>query len=148
MPFALVFVGIILVTAGVRDKTSDLYTLVKGDIESNGSQKGYIYWMVAILIIGSLGYIDSLKSLSRAFMALVIVVLFLKAGNPQAIGGGFFAQFFSALGLNPQSSVPNEDTTLANIVGSTQFTPTSNLPSIGQDTTLSNIIGNISIPAV
>lgn len=104
MPFALIFVGLILVTAGVRQKTGDLYTLVKGDIESSSGQTGYLYWMVAILIIGAVGYIENLKPFSRAFMALVIVILFLKTGNPLGTGGGFFAQFQAGLGSTPAST--------------------------------------------
>jgi hypothetical protein len=101
MPFALLFVGLILVTAGVRGKTSELYGLVKGDIENQPGRAGFIYWLFSILVIGSLGYIDELKPISRAFMALVIVVLFLKAGNPTGVGGGLFASLNQALKANP-----------------------------------------------
>jgi hypothetical protein len=96
MPFALIFAGLILVTAGVRGKSQELYTLVKGDVET-----GYIYWMFSILVLGALGYIEELKPFSRALMALVIVVLFLKAGNPSGIGGGFFSQLNQGLAANP-----------------------------------------------
>lgn len=106
MPFALIFVGLILVTAGVRNKTGELYTLVKGDIESQPGHPGYIYWLFSILVIGALGYIEELKGLSRAFMALIIVILFLKAGNPSGIGGGFFSQLNQGLAANPNNSTP------------------------------------------
>lgn len=103
MPFALLFAGAILIAAGVNGQTSQLFTLVKGDIEGGNGEKGYIYWMTAILIIGAIGYVPDFKVLSRAFMALVLVVLFLKTGNPVSGSGGFFEQFFGALGINPTS---------------------------------------------
>jgi hypothetical protein len=96
MPFALIFVGAVLVAAGVRGKTSQLYTLVKGDIESDASRKGYIYWMVSILIIGSIGYIEELAPISRAFLALVLVVLLIGAGKKN-----FFSQFQQGISSNP-----------------------------------------------
>lgn len=88
MPFALLIVGIVLVVSAVRGTTDNLTTLVKGDFTG---QDNFIYWFVSILIIGALGYIDALKGLSRMFLALVIVVLFLR-------NGGFFQQAQSALG--------------------------------------------------
>ena len=83
MPFALILVGLLLVVAAVRNTVTDnsttgtkgLTTLIKGDFTG---QNNFVYWMVSILIIGALGYIDSLKSLSRVFMALIVVALFLK----------------------------------------------------------------------
>jgi hypothetical protein len=86
MPFALIIVGIVLVTAGVRNTTSDLFTLVKGDFSTANGQESFLSWLVAILIVGSLGYIEELKPLSRAFLVLLIVVLFLS-------NGGFFDKF-------------------------------------------------------
>jgi hypothetical protein len=103
MPFALLFVGIVLIAAGVNGKTSTLYQLVKGDIEGTNGQTGYLVWMFSILVIGALGYVEGLKPISRAFMALVLVVLFLKEGNPQNVGGGFFAEIQSQL-FGPGSS--------------------------------------------
>lgn len=96
MAYALMTVGIILLIASVRNTQGDLFALLKGDFTG---QNNFIYWVLSILIIGSLGYIPKLKSLSTAFLGLVIVVLFLKKGNPiNNAGGGFFNQFFAAVG--------------------------------------------------
>lgn len=84
MPFALLVIGITLVVAGVRDTADDLFTLLQSDFSGNNS---YIQWVIAIVIIGSLGYIDQLKTFSRAFLFLIIVSLFLKNGQ------GFFDRF-------------------------------------------------------
>lgn len=98
MPFALIFAGALLIAAGINGQSGQLFTLVKGDIEA-----GYIYWMFSILVIGALGYVEDLKPLSRAFMALVLVVLILKAGNPVSGQGGLFSQLQAGLQANPNS---------------------------------------------
>jgi hypothetical protein len=94
VPFAFIIVGVVLVISGVKGTSSQLLSLVKGDLTGTNN---YLYWIVAILIIGSIGYIPSFKSLSHAFLALVLVVLVLKEGNPNSGGGGFFQEFQSAL---------------------------------------------------
>ena len=94
MPFALIIVGLLLLVSGVRGTNGDLASLVKGDLSGDNN---FIYWIVSILIIGSIGYIKDFEKLSRAFLVLVIVVLFLKKGDPNGVGGGFFSKFTSAL---------------------------------------------------
>lgn len=83
MPFALLIIGAVLLVASVRDKQSDLFSLIKGDFTGSDN---FVYWTLSILLIGALGYVPSLQKLSRLFMALVVVVLFLHKQ-------GFFAQF-------------------------------------------------------
>lgn len=95
MPFALMIAGFVLLIAAVRNTQDELFTLLKGDLTGPNN---FIFWIVSILIIGAIGYIPKLKPLSVAFLTLVIIVLFLKRGNPQGIGGGFFSQFSAALG--------------------------------------------------
>lgn len=83
MPFALLIIGIVLITSAVRNTSDQLFALIKGDFSGDHN---FLYWMVLILILGALGYIDALRPLSRIFMVLVIVVLFLS-------NGGFFQKF-------------------------------------------------------
>ena len=101
MPFAFIIVGTVLVVSGVKGTSQDLLTLVKGDLQG---KNGYLYWLVAILVIGSIGYVPAFKSISRAFLILVLVVLVLKEGNKNNPGGGFFQQFSSALSQISQGS--------------------------------------------
>lgn len=122
MPFALIIVGLLLVVAAVRNTVTDngqqkgLTTLVKGDFTG---QNNFIYWTVSILIIGALGYIESLKSFSRIFMALIVVALFLKGDQGQS----FFSNFQSALSSLGQGNFSDN---LSNLVGQNQSTPNSN----------------------
>lgn len=126
MPFALVIIGVVLLIAAVRGTTGDsgsqkgLFTLVKGDFSGPNN---FIYWFVAILIIGMIGYIPDLKKLSVAFLTLVIVVLFLSRG-------GFFQQFTSALG-----------STQTGAVSSAVNSATSGLPNLSTLLTLPSLGG-------
>jgi hypothetical protein len=94
MPFALIIVGTVLLIAASRNKQDDLYTLVKGDFSG---QNNYVFWVVSILLIGSVGYIEKLRPLSTAFLVLVILVLILARGNPSGVGGGLFQKFTQGL---------------------------------------------------
>jgi hypothetical protein len=94
MSFALFLIGAILIVSAVRGTTHDLGALVKSEFTGPSN---FIYWIVALLFVGAVGYIPKLKSLSVAFLTLVIIVLVLKRGNPSGIGGGFFQQFSAAL---------------------------------------------------
>lgn len=95
MPFAFLFVGGIFVVAAVRGNSKQLLSLVKSDLTG---QNNYIYWMLSILVLGALGYVDELRPLSRAFLVLVLIVLVLKEGNPATgQGGGLFQQFQNAI---------------------------------------------------
>jgi hypothetical protein len=94
MAFALIIIGLILVVSTVRNTQDDLVQLVKGDFTG---QANFVWWIVVLLIIGAVGYIQKLKPLSDAFLVLLLLVLFLKRGNPGTPSGGFFNQFLTAI---------------------------------------------------
>src|SRR5712671_4334194 len=104
MPFALLMIGVVLLVAGIRDKQDDLFALVKGDFTG---QANFVYWVISIMIIGAVGYVPKLKPISTGFLVLVILVLFLKRGDPKGVGGGFFEKFTAALNITQQpASLP------------------------------------------
>lgn len=94
MPFALLIIGVFLLVAAVRGTQSQLFALVQADFTG---QNNFIYWFTAILIIGAIGYIPKLKSVSVVFLVLVVVVLFLSKG-------GFFQEFTTGIGTGTSSS--------------------------------------------
>jgi type IV secretory pathway VirB2 component (pilin) len=83
MPILLIGSGLVLILTGVNGDAKQLYSLIAQDFTGPGS---FIYWLVAIVILGALGYVKGLEDLSKAFLILVLIVLFLD-------NGGFFAQF-------------------------------------------------------
>lgn len=78
MPILFGLFGLILIVAGVRGRVAQgdpsLVSLVKDDFTGNDP---FWKWMLAILLIGAIGYIPNLRPISRAFMTLVIVVFAL-----------------------------------------------------------------------
>ena len=83
MPIVFGFAGIILIISGVRATTPQLMALLKQDFTGTPN---YTQWIIAILLVGFIGYIPKMAELSRAFMVLIVIGLFLS-------NKGFFAQF-------------------------------------------------------
>jgi len=134
MPFVLITIGVVLLISSARNTLSNtqntgLYQLLAGDFTG---QNNFIFWFVSILLIGALGYIPKLKPLSTAFMGLVILVLFLKKGNPTTgAGGGFFSQFTSALGTTQQVQESVSPTGSTGAGGTSTPTSTNPLNAFG-----------------
>ena len=104
MPFALLIIGAVLLASAVTGTSDTLFSLVWSDFTTGPKGPGFIYWFVAVIIIGSIGYIPAFKTASTAFLVLVILVLFLSKGNPSGSGGGFFGQFTSALSTGAKTN--------------------------------------------
>jgi hypothetical protein len=120
MPFALLIIGAVLLVSAARGTVASgpnggpgLFTLVESDFTG---QNNFIFWFVSILLIGAVGYVPKLKPLSIGFLTLVIMVLFLKKGNPSGAGGGFFAQVLQGVG-STQSASPSVNQAASAIAG-------------------------------
>lgn len=90
MSLALLVIGIVFVVAAVRGTTSGengLFTLLQGDFTGSNN---FLYWLLALGLIGAIGYIPKLKSFSTAFLVLVIAAILLSHK-------GFFADLQSAI---------------------------------------------------
>src|SRR5579872_4246360 len=74
MPLIFIGSGLVIVIVGLKGNVSQLYSLIASDF--SGPQS-FIYWAIAILILGALGYIKGLENLSKLFLILVLVVLLL-----------------------------------------------------------------------
>lgn len=83
MGLALLFAGAVLLIAAVRNRQSDLFALVQGDLTG---PVNFFQWLLAIVVIGAIGYAPKLKPISNALLALVLVAIFLRKGT------GFFSQ--------------------------------------------------------
>jgi len=93
MPFAFLISGLVLVAAGVRGTSDKLLKLLTDDLWGTNN---FAYWVISILIIGSLGYIDQVRPFSRALLALVLIVLIL-SNSKDGGGGGLFVEFQTAI---------------------------------------------------
>lgn len=113
MPILFGFAGIILIVSAVRDRVTNgnpaLIDLLKADFTG---QPNFVEWMLAIVLIGSVGYIPKMQPLARGFLVLVIIGMLLS-------NQGFFEQLQKAF-----QSTNSTSTTNTSIVG------TGNLPSL------------------
>lgn len=94
MPFALLMIGITLIVVAIRNTQAEFVDLVRGDFSGPGN---FFWWIVALVLVGSIGYIQKLKGLSDALLLLILLALVLSRGNPSYPGGGFFKQFLDAI---------------------------------------------------
>jgi len=80
MPFALILIAAIFIVTGFKGTTGSFLSTFAADM------KGFIVWIVAIGVIGAIGYVPSMKRISDAFLVLILLVMFLS-------NKGFFANF-------------------------------------------------------
>ena len=99
MPFALVFVGLLLVITGFQNTYAAFGKQVQGDFTGSGS---FLYWMISIILVGSIGYIKELQGLSRAFMVLIVIALIL---NVYKKNPNFFSSINSGISSGDNASV-------------------------------------------
>jgi len=97
MPFALVFVGLIMIVVGVRNTQAEFGAQVAADFTGEGN---FIWWLASLGAVGALGYVPALKKFSIAFMTLIIIAMLI-AQQRSGGTGGFFEKFSEALKLGP-----------------------------------------------
>lgn len=115
MPFAIIILALVLIVAGFKGTVGSLFGLV----EQTFAQ--IVVPFVAILIIGAMGYIPQLKRLSDAFLALVLLAMFLSNSK-----NGLIAKFQSAI-RNPQAPSNPQDSASGTVtLGTMQWTTTAN----------------------
>jgi hypothetical protein len=74
MPFALIVIGLLLVVTSAKDTHVQFGTQVAKDFTG---ENNFFVWILAIGIIGFVGYIEKLKPLSNAFLVLVLLAMVL-----------------------------------------------------------------------
>lgn len=90
MPIFFLVIGIMLIVVAINDKMPQLGSLVKDDFQPSSGDPGFAAWIIALFVIGSLGYVKALRPLANSFLVLVVLVMFLS-------NQGFFAKFTSAI---------------------------------------------------
>lgn len=91
MAFVFTIVGLLMIVTGVKGTYAQFGSQVASDFTGS---KPFTYWVFAIVSVGALGYIDALRTVSRMFLALIIVAMVLA-------NRGFFSQLTSALKQGP-----------------------------------------------
>jgi hypothetical protein len=140
MPFALMIIGILLVVAGARGKQT--YTELKDLLVSDFTgDHNFFSWILALGVAGMFGYVPGMQKLSRAFLFLIFVGLFL------ANGKGFFRQFQSALAEYKSSSGSATSGNAGTSSATTAQTPaTSTLPEVSTLDTIPGLRNAMDTP--
>lgn len=100
MPFVLLIIGELLVVTGIQGTQGEFYSLLEGDFTGNNS---FIYWLLAIALIGGLGYVPGFKTFSNTFLLLILIVLVLRQ-NPSTV----FNNLTGALKTSTQPPTDNQ----------------------------------------
>lgn len=98
MPFALLTLGILFIVIGFQDTYKQFGAQVQKDFTGPNS---FIWFIIAIGAVGSLGYVKELEGFSRAMLALILISLFIGAVNK----GGFFNNLSTGLSSGDTASV-------------------------------------------
>lgn len=90
MPWAFVVCGALMCILAVKQDNSlhNFATTISGDVSGNA---GFVKWIVAIVVIGAVGYLPDMEGLSTAFLIL-LVIAFVLSNN------GVFKKAQEALG--------------------------------------------------
>jgi len=109
MPFALIFIGLVLIVTGARNTYAAFGSMLVKDLVGDGASTGFVWYGVAVGATGALGVIPELRTFSHYFMALIILSLLLHNAS-------FFQKFVQAIkGAQafPGASAPTPATTAA-----------------------------------
>jgi len=94
MAVAFLIIGAALILTAYRNTQAELFQLLQSDAG------GYVKWAAAILAIGAIGYIPDMRNVSRALLALVLLVIVIS-------NQGAFQNFKAAVtGSIPQATIP------------------------------------------
>lgn len=131
MPFVLIFLGVTLIATALRGTTGVLFTTVKSDFTGSDN---FIYWLLSLMVIGSVGYIKRLQPVANLFMFLVLLVMFI------ANKGGFFTQFMTAI-KTPSTNcgqAGSDQSTAAAATGANNSTSGTSAGATGSNTSSTN----------
>lgn len=92
MPILFFFVAILLIVSAINDKTEILSDLVVSDFKGSDKIAPFQIWILALFLIGALGYVKQIKPLANAFLVLVILIMILS-------NKGFFGKLTSSFGV-------------------------------------------------
>lgn len=107
MPIAFLVIGIVFLAAAVRGEQKLLFDTLKSDFTGPNN---FLYWGIALFVIGAIGYYKPAKPLSNAFLVLVFLVLFIS-------NRGFFEAFTRQFQETTQATVSNSSSGVIGAAG-------------------------------
>lgn len=85
MPFIFLLVGLILLVVGIRGTQKELASVI---VDLFTGPNNLTFWALAMIAVGSFGYVPQLRKLAIGLMVLILVSLVLSKQNQ-----GFFQKF-------------------------------------------------------
>lgn len=95
MALGVAFVALLLLIVAVRGTQAQLFGQLTSDLP------GFAKWLGALLLIGLIGYVPGLETVSNGLLALVFIVLVLVPSNRSA-----FQNFANAFKAPPAPTTP------------------------------------------
>lgn len=95
MPFLLIVIGLLMVLTAIQDTHKQLGAQLVKDFTG---PRSFLVWVLAIMAVGALGYLDSWRTFSRYFLALILIAMVLA-------NRGFFQRFMEQV-RDPGWTVP------------------------------------------
>jgi hypothetical protein len=93
MPFVFLIFGILFLVVAVRGTQDAFFGLIRDEFTGPGN---FVVWVLAIIVLGALGYIRAIRPVADAFVGLIILAMVLNNK------GGVVTQFQQAV-KNPVS---------------------------------------------
>jgi len=88
MPFVLIIVGTVMLVAAVQGTQAQLGSQIATD------GQGFLKYAIAVGAVGAVGYVSDLRTISRLFMALILISLVLSNSKS---GTGLIGNFQNAI---------------------------------------------------
>jgi hypothetical protein len=83
MAWPVLIIGLVLIIVGFRGEMDKFEETVREDFTG---QPNFLFWVVAVFLVGALGSLKSMRPVSDGFLALIVISLLLS-------NRGFFAEF-------------------------------------------------------
>lgn len=87
MAWAFLFIGMLFIISAWKDKQSDLFALLQEDFTG---QDNFFFWVLAIIILVSIGTFKPIRPITDAFLGLIVLVIVIA---PYKNGRDLFAEF-------------------------------------------------------
>jgi len=98
MPVFLLIIGVLMMVLAVRGNTTYAINLVKADVLGTN---GFVMWILAVIVLVSLGHIKSIRPVTDAFLGLVILVIIVYSyKNNNSIFSDFVSQVKEGVSTN------------------------------------------------
>src|SRR5271165_5753740 len=119
MPFVLITAGVVLFLTAINGTYSAFFSQLYQDLFGGGSSNaGFVYWALALVIVGLIGYIPEAKKPADFFMLLIILGMILA-------NGGFFSQLQAAIQAGPTAPASPNPLQAVPITGSPSWLSTA-----------------------